>query len=189
MLTSANAAKPSSERTVQSNFGPFEIGTRFAEEQAVATALPPPSVRCLRDPPAAAVDKYQTVAFDSNRYSVPRPFAYQMVTVKGYVDQVVVVSGSELIATHRVVSGARHTRSLDPLHYLATLGRKPGALDHSPVYRDWKLPACFARFRADLEQHHGTRSGSRRYVGSCNSWASIPRTRASGRRGLPASST
>ena len=41
---------------------------------------------------------------------------------------------------------------LDPLHYLATLGRKPGALDHAPVFRDWKLPACFAAFRAALER-------------------------------------
>ena len=53
---------------------------------------------------------------------------------------------------------------LDPLHYLATLGRKPGALDHAPVYRDWKLPACFNAFRAELEQLHGTQKGARRYV-------------------------
>jgi hypothetical protein len=53
---------------------------------------------------------------------------------------------------------------LDPIHYLATLGKKPGALDHSPVFRDWKLPACFAAFRAALEQHHGAMSGSRRFV-------------------------
>ena len=53
---------------------------------------------------------------------------------------------------------------LDPLHYLATLGRKPGALDHAPVFRDWKLPACFAAFRAELEQHHGAMAGARRFV-------------------------
>ena len=52
---------------------------------------------------------------------------------------------------------------LDPLHYLATLGRKPGALDHAPVFRDWELPACFAAFRAALEQHHGA-SGRRAAV-------------------------
>ena len=40
---------------------------------------------------------------------------------------------------------------LDPLHYLATLDRKPGALDHAPVFRDWKLPACFTELRAALE--------------------------------------
>ena len=53
---------------------------------------------------------------------------------------------------------------LDPLHYLATLGRKPGALDHAPVFRDWKLPACFAEFRAELEQLHGAEAGARRFV-------------------------
>jgi hypothetical protein len=42
------------------------------------------------------------------------------------------------------------TTLADPLHYLATLDRKPGALDHSPVYRDWKLPACFFALRAEL---------------------------------------
>ena len=150
-------------RTVQSNFGPFEIGARFAEEQAVATALPLHRFDACVIRPAAAVDKYQTVAFDSNRYSVPRPFAFQMVTVKGYVDQVVVVSGSELVAAH-ARSTERGTTVAEPLHYLAILDRKPGALDHSPVYRDWKLPACFVALRADLEQNHGAQAGARRYI-------------------------
>ena len=53
---------------------------------------------------------------------------------------------------------------LEPVHYLATLGRKPGALDHAPVFRDWKLPACFAALRTELEQHHGAEAGARRFV-------------------------
>jgi hypothetical protein len=53
---------------------------------------------------------------------------------------------------------------LEPIHYLAALGKKPGALDHAPVFRDWKLPACFADFRAELERLHGKMSGSRRFV-------------------------
>ena len=32
------------------------------------------------------------------------------------------------------------------------------------MYRDWKLPACFAAFRAELEQHHGAEAGARRFV-------------------------
>jgi len=151
------------ERTVQSNFGPFQIGARFAEEQATATALPLHRFDACVIYPARPVDKYQTAAFDSNRYSVPRQFAFHMVTVKGYVDQVVIVSGGELIATH-VRSTERGTIVPDPIHYLATLDRKPGALDHSPVYRDWKLPACFAELRTELEQHHGSGAGVRRYV-------------------------
>ena len=53
---------------------------------------------------------------------------------------------------------------LDPLHYLAALDRKPGVLDHAPVFRDWELPACFASFRAALEQEHGEAAGGRRYA-------------------------
>jgi hypothetical protein len=85
------------------------------------------------------------------------------VTVKGYVDQVVIVSGGELIATH-ARSMERGTMIPNPSHYLTTLERKPGALDHSPVYRDWKLPACFTVLRTELEQHHGLAAGVRRYV-------------------------
>jgi hypothetical protein len=53
---------------------------------------------------------------------------------------------------------------LEPTHDLVALGRKPGALDHSPVFRDWKLPACFVGFRAELEQHYGSMPGSRRFA-------------------------
>ena len=125
--------------------------------------------------PAASVDKYQTVAFDCNRYSVPRPFVDQLVTVKGYIDHVVIVAAGQVIATH-VRSLQRGTLILDPIHYLATLGRKPGALDHAGILRDWKLPACFAAIRAELEQHHGAEAGEGGSCGSCNFWANTPWT-------------
>ena len=32
------------------------------------------------------------------------------------------------------------------------------------MFRDWKLPACFAEFRTELEQHHGAMAGARRFV-------------------------
>ena len=151
------------QRTVQSLFGPFEIGTRFAEEQAIAPRLPPHRFDPCAIRPAVAVDKYQTVAFDRNRYSVPRQFAFQLVTVKGYVDRVAIVAQGQVVATHaRCLQ--RDTMVLDPLHYLATLSRKPGALDHAPVYRDWELPACFAVCRAELQALHGALAGDRRFV-------------------------
>ena len=40
------------------------------------------------------------MAFDGNRYSVPRAFAFGLVTVKGYVDRVVIVAGGQVVATH-----------------------------------------------------------------------------------------
>jgi transposase len=151
------------ERIVRSLFGPFKIGDRFAEEQVTAAPLPNIGFDACVIRPAAAVDKYQTVAFDANRYSVPRPFAFQMVTVKGFVDRVVIVSAGRTIATHER-SLKQGTLILEPIHYLATLEHKPGALDHTPVYRDWKLPACFAAFRTALEAHHGAEPGARRFV-------------------------
>lgn len=151
------------ERVVQSLLGPFTIRDRLAEDLAAATPLPPHRFDPCVIHAAVGVDKYQTVAFDGNRYSVPRPFAFEMVTVKGYVDRVVIVAQGQAVATHARCS-QKHTMILDPIHYLATLGRKPGALDHAPVFRDWKLPACFADFRAALEEHHGPRGGSRRFV-------------------------
>src|SRR5512135_3504975 len=151
------------ERVVQSLFGPFSIRDRLAEDLAAATPLS----RHRFDPcvihPAVAVDKYQTVAFDTNRYSVPRPFAFQMVTVKGYVDRVVIVAQGQVVAAHERRVG-KPAMVLEPTHYLAALDRKPGALDHAPVFRDWKLPACFAGFRAELEGHHGAAAGSRRFA-------------------------
>jgi transposase len=151
------------ERVVDSLFGPFKIGDRFAEEQAAAAPLPSHGFDACVIRSAAVVDKYQTVAFDGVRYSVPRPFAFQMVTVKGYVDRVVVVAAGRTIATHpRSLEGGPPV--LDPIHYLATLEHKPGALDHTPVYRDWKLPACFLAFRAALAALHGAEAGARRYV-------------------------
>jgi hypothetical protein len=95
--------------------------------------------------PAVAVDKFQTIAFDNNRYSVPCRFAFEMVMVKGYVDKVVIVANGQIVASHER-SFKKQTMILDPIHYLATLGKKPGALDHSPVFRDWKLRSPHLHF-------------------------------------------
>src|SRR5262249_58478398 len=91
---------------------------------------------------AAEVDKYQTVRFDRNRYSVPRACAYRAVTVKGYVERVEVVDQGQVVARHARSYG-RGEQVLDPLHYLAALGRRPAALDHAPVLRDWRLSPSF----------------------------------------------
>jgi transposase len=151
------------ERIVQSLSGPFKIAARFAEEEATLAPLPKSRFDACVIRTDASVDKYQTVAFDCNRYSVPRPVAHQLVTVKGYVDRVVIVAAGQAIATH-MRSLLRDQLILEPIHYLATLGRKPGALDHAPVFRDWKLPACFATLRAELERLHGSEAGARRFV-------------------------
>ena len=127
-----------------------------------SAALPRhPFEACVRSP--VKVDKYQMVCFDNVGYSVPRQMAFKAVTVKGFINHVEVIHNEKLVATH-VRSYADGSEILNPLHYLITLTRRPGALDHSNVYRDWQLPECFAQLRSRLEQRHGARSGVRHYV-------------------------
>jgi hypothetical protein len=66
---------------------------------------------------------------------------------------------------------AAHLRSygsgqkvLDPLHFLGTPEKKPAALDHAPVYRDWQLPAAFAELRVALVGQLGSCVGTRHYI-------------------------
>ncbi len=87
-----NRCEAERQRVVHSLFGPFTIKDRLAEDLAAATPRPVHRFDPCVVRPAVAVDKYQTVAFDGSRSSVPRQFAFQMVTVKGYVDRVLIVA-------------------------------------------------------------------------------------------------
>jgi transposase len=158
-----NRCEAERDRVVQSLFGPFTIQDRLAEDLATATPLPKHRFDPCVIRPAVEVDKYQTVAFDGNRYSVPRSFAFQTVMVKGYVAKVVIVARGQVVAS-QMRCLRKQEMILDPIHYLATLGKKPGAFACSPVFRDWKLPPCFADMRAELERVHGAMGGSRRFV-------------------------
>ena len=138
------------------------VGARFERDRAAALAVPArPFDACVWQP--GCVDKYQTVRFDHNSYSVPRRWAFRTVTVKGYVDRVEVVAGGQVVAGHARSYG-RHEKVLDPLHFLVILDHKPAALDHAPVYRDWQLPAAFTELRRALEQRLGTRTGARHFI-------------------------
>ena len=66
---------------------------------------------------------------------------------------------------------------LDPVHYLVTLGRRPGALDHSGVYRNWQLPVAFTDLRSALEERHGPHAGSRQYIRVLQLLAEHPQAR------------
>ena len=138
------------------------IGVRFEQDRAAATALPNHRFDdCISEP--RKVDKYQTVAFDNNRYSVPRSFAFSAATVKAYTDRIEVVASGQVVARHpRSYATGEHI--LDPLHYLSVLGRKPAYLDHTSVFKGWKLPAVFGELRDHLEQKQGMHRGSRQFI-------------------------
>ena len=93
----------------------------------------------------------------------PTIFSFvQKVWVKGYVHEVVITYGSEVIARHPR-SYDRETVVFDPLHYLALLEQKTRALDQAAPLARWKLPESFAQLRR-LLQARLSKHGSREYV-------------------------
>lgn len=144
----------------------FSIGDILKLDIQRSAALPRhPFEACVRSP--VTVDQYQMVPFDKVGYSVPRQMAFNAVTVNGFINHVEVIHNEELIATH-VRNYKKGREILDALHYLTTLTRRPGAIDHSNVYRDWELPECFAELRSSLEQRHGVRTGVRLLFACCS---------------------
>jgi hypothetical protein len=84
------------------------------------------------------------------------------VLIRGYVDSVVICSGADVIARH-VRSYEREDFVFDPLHYLALLERKIGALDQAAPLAGWTLPEEFATLRRLLEARMG-KQGKREFV-------------------------
>jgi transposase len=138
------------------------IGENFESEKMAA--MPMPEHRfdaCIKR--AGLVDKYQTVMFETNRYSVPHGAAFAKVTVKAYVDRVAIVHQGQIVAEHRRGYG-RHESFIDPLHFVAALERKPAWLDHAAPMRDWQLPESFEKLRATFKDQLGLRTGARQYI-------------------------
>ena len=137
------------------------IGERFARDRAALLPLPPvPYEACDTRP--TRVTSLSLVRYRRNDYSVPTAYGHRDVVVKGYVDVVVIVCGSEEIARHRRSYG-REELIFDPLHYLALLERKTGALDQAAPLTGWALPDEFLRLRRLLETRLG-KAGTREYV-------------------------
>ena len=93
---------------------------------------------------------------------MPTAYGHRAVVVKGYVDEVVIVCGSDEIARHRR-SYEREALIFEPRHYLALLERKTGAFDQAAPLAGWQLPDEFLRLRRLLEARLG-KPGTREYV-------------------------
>ncbi len=102
------------------------------------------------------------VRYRTTDYSVPVAYGYRDVLVRGYVGQVVISCGTEVIARH-IRSYERDDFVYDPIHYLPLLERKPGALDQAAPLQGWDLPEEFGALRRLLEARMGRR-GKREYV-------------------------
>jgi transposase len=137
------------------------IGERLVRDLAALQVRPPvPYEACDRRP--GRVSSLALVRYERNDYSVPTAYGHRAVLVQGYVDEVVIGCGAELIARHPR-SYAREDFILDPLHYLTLLEQKTGALDQAAPLRGWDLPEAFATLRRLLEARMG-KAGKREYV-------------------------
>ena len=150
------------------------IGERLLSDLNAFRVLPaapfePCEVRTAR------VSSTSLVRYRGNDYSVPTTHGHRSVVVKGFVDEVVILASSPVLkqpigdrtSQYEI---ARHPRSyerrafiFDPLHYLALIEQKPGALDQAAPLQGWDLPEQFDHLRRLLEARMGNK-GKREFI-------------------------
>jgi len=137
------------------------IGERFRRDREALMTLPPaPFDACEKL--GSRVTSQSLVRYRTNDYSVPVAYGHREVWIRGYVHEVVIACGSEIIARHPR-SYDREDMVFDPLHYLPLLEKKIGALDQAAPLAGWELPDEFATLRRLLEARMG-KHGKREYV-------------------------
>ena len=137
------------------------IGQRMERDLDALLPLPPVAYDAC-DKQASRVSSLSLVRYRTNDYSVPVAYGHRDVLVRGYVDEVVISCGTEVIASHPR-SYERDDFVYDPIHYLPLLERKPGALDQAAPLQGWDLPDEFGTLRRLLESRMGRR-GKREFV-------------------------
>ncbi|MGE0409065.1 MAG: IS21 family transposase [Amphiplicatus sp.] len=137
------------------------IGARFEADRAAFRNLPGGTYEAC-DRRSGQANSSGLVRYRLIDYSMPSAYAHRQVLIKGFVDKVVISSGTEEIARHER-SYEQGDIVFDPLHYLALLEKKPGALDQAAPLQGWTLPECFAEFRRRAEGRMCA-GGKREYI-------------------------
>jgi transposase len=129
------------------------IGERFEKDRERLLPLPAaPYEAC--DQRSTRVTSMSLVRYRTNDYSVPVEWGHREVLVKGFVHEVVICAGSEVIARHPR-SYEREDMIFNPLHYLALLEQKTNALDQAAPLVGWKMPEGFDQLRRLMEARLG----------------------------------
>ena len=137
------------------------IGERLEHDLAAfQKPLPAPYDACDKKP--CSVNSLSLVRYRLNDYSAPTAYGHQKVLVRGYVHEVIITCGAEVIARHPR-SYEREDFVFNPLHYLALIEQKINALDQAAPLADWKLPEEFTTLRRLLEARMG-KKGKREFV-------------------------
>lgn len=124
----------------------------WAKEKELLLPLPARPFDCFSYAEVKA-NKSQLIRFDNNYYSVPDMWAGRNLSVKAYVDRVEIYGQRQLVATHpRCHKKGEEIYDLD--HYLDTLTKKPGALEHAKPFQKANLPATYQQYRQELKRRH-----------------------------------
>jgi transposase len=141
-----------------------QAGTKAAllsGDQAAFLTLPSSPFAACRQL-STTVSSLSLVRFDTNDYSVPVRWGHHPVVAKGDWQAVRLYAQGQEVAVHDRIWEREQVR-FEPLHYLALLERKPGALDHARPLAGWTLPESFGLLRRRLEaQWEG--EGTREYI-------------------------
>ena len=137
------------------------IGERLARDLgAFQTPLPAPYDACEKV--STRVSSLSLVRYRRNDYSVPTAYGHRDVLVRGYVHEVMIACGAEVIARHPRCY-EREDFVFDPLHYLPLIEQKINALDQAAPLAGWPLPESFMTLRHLLEGRLG-KQGKREFV-------------------------
>jgi hypothetical protein len=137
------------------------IGERLPRDLD-ALMVPPPTPYDACEKVSTRATSISMVRYRGNDYSVPVAYAHHEVQVRGYVGEVVIGAGTEVIARHRR-SYETADMMFDPPRFPPLLEQKVGALDQAAALRGWDLPREFATPRRLLEARMG-KPGKRGYV-------------------------
>jgi transposase len=137
------------------------IGERFVRDQQAFLPLPAVAYEAC-ETVATRVSSLSLVRYRTNDYSVPVAYGHRPVLVKGYVHEVLISCGADVIARH-TRSYEREDTVYDPRHYLPLLEQKVNALDQAAPLTGWSLPEEFALLRRLLEARQG-KPGKREYI-------------------------
>jgi hypothetical protein len=137
------------------------IGERLQADLAAFRPLPSGGFEAC-EKRTARVSSMALVRYRMSDYSVPTTYGHRNVIVKGFVDQVVIICDGKEIARHKRAY-ERGSFICDPLHYLALIEQKPGALDQARPLQGWDLPDQFDHLRRLLEARMGNR-GKREFI-------------------------
>ena len=126
------------------------IGEMFAGEKALLLPLPDRPYDCFRLHPVRS-NKMSIICFERNSYSVPGEYASQNLFAKAYFDRIEITDAKRVVAIHKRLYGTGG-ESLDPVHYLEALKRKPGSVEYARPLKNSEFSPVYSRFLERLKE-------------------------------------